>query len=401
MVRNWSWVAAAAVLAAQLLGLGRVSAFRQPGWIRAPATSLAAAEASDHWWSTALQPNLADLSSTRVAITGGGAYSLALANVLGNKGTQISLLVRNEPVAEHINSKRVHPMYLSEFSVPDSLSATSDPAEALRDAQYIIHAVPTQHSRTFLTGVKHLIPSTTPLLSVSKGVEQGTFCLMNDMIHEILGEQQRAAFLSGPSFAQEMVQNLATAVVIASEDPALAKEFADLLTTKQFRCHTSVDVTGVELGGALKNVVALAAGMCEGLGLGMNAMSSLVTRGCKEMTSVGKLFGAKAETFHGLAGVGDTFGTCLSPFSRNRRVGCRLAKGEPLDQILSSLGGVSEGVFTALALDKLVRTKVKTRFVKLKFPIISAVTAVLEGKVTPQHALELMMQYPIKDEGGG
>merc|ERR1711871_1196878 len=161
--------------------------------------------------------------------------------------------------------------------------------------------------------------------------------------------------------AREIMNRQATAVVIASTEDALANELAEMLSSVEFRCHTSRDVTGVELAGAMKNVIALAAGMCEGLGLGMNALSSLITRGCTEMGRMGVLLGADEETFMGLAGVGDTFGTCLGPLSRNRQVGIRLAKGETLEDILASTGGVSEGVFTALALEQLFMTKVKPK----------------------------------------
>jgi glycerol-3-phosphate dehydrogenase len=190
----------------------------------------------------------------------------------------------------------------------------------------------------------------------------------------------------------------ATAVVIASINDELASELSDMLSSIEFRCHTSRDVTGVELGGAMKNVIALAAGMCEGLGLGMNAMSSLITRGCTEMGRMGALFGADQETFAGLAGVGDTFGTCLGPLSRNRQVGIRLAKGEKLDDILKTLDGVSEGVLTSLALEQLIKTKVRPAVCEMKFPIISGVSSIIKGNITPEFGLRLLMQYPLRDE---
>jgi glycerol-3-phosphate dehydrogenase (NAD+) len=268
--------------------------------------------------SIKVEPTSDLYQNLKFGIMGGGAFSLALAKVLSYKNIASNLLVRNATIAEHINKYHYHPKYLSNNLLPSQLWATSDPTAALKDVDYIIHAVPMQQSRSFLTSVKHLVPHTTPVISVAKGVEQGTFCLMNDIIIETLGIEQRAAYLSGPSFAQEIMNGEATAVVIASTDTALAKGLAEILSSIEFRCHTSRDVKGVELGGAIKNVIALAAGMCEGLDLGMNAMSSLVTRGCMEMSSMGKLFGADQETFVGLAGVGDTFGTCLGPLSRNR-----------------------------------------------------------------------------------
>ena len=222
-------------------------------------------------------------ANTRFAILGGGAFSLALAKVLSYKNISTSLLVRQQDVADHINTHHHHPKYLSDCATPTTMWATSDPIKALEGATFIVHAVPMQQSRKFLEDIREHLPKDAPVLSVTKGVEQNTFCLMNDIILETLGTTRRAAFLSGPSFAREIMKGAATAVVIASTDDSLASELSEILSGVEFRCHTSRDVKGVELGGAIKNVIALAAGMCEGLGLGMNAMSSLVTRGCMEM----------------------------------------------------------------------------------------------------------------------
>jgi glycerol-3-phosphate dehydrogenase (NAD+) len=342
-----------------------------------------------------------DMSSLRFAILGGGAFSLAMANVLSLKNISSNLLVREESVATYINEEHYHPKYLKESRIPNQLIATADPVEALTGVDYIIHAVPMQQSREFLEKTREFFPPNIPILSVTKGVEQDTFCLMNDIIVQTLGPQRRAAYLSGPSFAQEIVDGEATAVVIASTDDTLAKELAEVLSCDTFRCHTSRDVKGVELGGAIKNVIALAAGMCEGLDLGMNAMSSLVTRGCQEMGRMGSLFGAEQETFMGLAGVGDTFGTCLGPLSRNRQVGVRLAKGETLEDVLNTTGGVSEGVFTALALEQLILTKVRPKVFDFKFPIISGVASIIKGNITPKIGLTKLMQYPLRDENKG
>lgn len=339
-----------------------------------------------------------DSNTMKFSILGGGAFSLALAKVLSHKNISCSMLVRTQDVADFINKNHRHPKYLTDSLLPNQLTATADPIEALKSASYIIHAVPMQSSRDFLLKMKPYISPDVPILSVTKGVEQGTFCLMSDVIAETLGRDQQCAYLSGPSFALEIMNSQATAVVIASTYDALANELSLILSSNEFRCHTSRDVKGVELGGAVKNVIALAAGMCEGLGLGMNAMSSLVTRGCLEMGRMGILFGADQETFAGLAGVGDTFGTCLGPLSRNRQVGCRLGKGEKLEDILKTVDGVSEGVYTALALEELIKTKVRSNVVQMKFPIIVGVASILKGKFTPRAGLLMLMQYPIRDE---
>lgn len=222
-------------------------------------------------------------SDLKFAILGGGAFSLALSKVLFDKNISTTLYVRNQTVADCINTNHYHPKYLSDLQLPVSLRATSNEIDALKDVDYIIHAVPMQSSREFLMKMKTSFPPKVPILSVTKGVEIGTFALMNDILVETLGSERRVAFLSGPSFAKEIMQGKPAAVVIASNDDSLSSELAEVLSGRTFRCHTSRDVKGVELGGAIKNVIALAAGMCEGLDLGMNAMSSLVTRGCVEM----------------------------------------------------------------------------------------------------------------------
>lgn len=215
-----------------------------------------------------VDPNVDLYSNIKFSILGGGAFSLALAKVLSYKNISCTMLVRNDTVAQYINEKHFHPKYLTESKLPLQLWATTDPALALQDTKYIIHAVPMQQSRKFLETIKQHIPPKVPILSVTKGVEIGTFSLMSDIFNETIGPQNPTAFLSGPSFAQEIMNNEATAVVIASVDESLSKDLADILSSVEFRCHTSRDVIGVELGGAIKNVIALAAGMCEGLDLG-------------------------------------------------------------------------------------------------------------------------------------
>lgn len=192
---------------------------------------------------------------------------------------------------------------MSDITLPNLIRATSDPESALSDATYIIHAVPCQYSRSFLENVNDYIPAGVPVLSASKGIETTSLGFMQDILKDCLGEDRSYAFLSGPSFAREICEGVATAVVIASEDLMLADDLANLMSNDNFRVFTSQDVIGVEIGGAVKNVIALAAGMCEGLGLGTNAMSGLVTRGCAEMRRLGLTLGAKPSTIAGLSGM--------------------------------------------------------------------------------------------------
>lgn len=238
----------------------------------------------------------------RVSVMGGGNFGIALATVSARHGIPTTLLVRSEDVANSINVDHCHPRYMSDIVLPNNIHATTNPSSALSDATYIIHAVPCQYSRQFLEDIKEHIPHGTPILSASKGIETSSLGFMNDIFRETLGEDRPYAFLSGPSFAREICEGVATAVVIASDDFMLASDLAALLSDDCFRVFTSRDVMGVEVGGAVKNVIALAAGMCEGLGLGTNAMSGLVTRGCGEMRRLGLTFGAKPSTMAGLSG---------------------------------------------------------------------------------------------------
>mmetsp|Transcript_24477 Transcript_24477/g.55895 ORF Transcript_24477/g.55895 Transcript_24477/m.55895 type:complete len:365 (-) Transcript_24477:551-1645(-) len=240
----------------------------------------------------------------RVTIMGGGNFGLALASVLGRKGVPTTLLVRSADVASQLNTSHRHPRYMSDIDLPQSVVATSDPASALSDATYVVHAVPVQFSRDFLANVRDHLPPNAPVVSASKGIETSSLGFMKDILEECLGTDRSYAFLSGPSFAREICEGVATAVVIASDDTELAEDLADLMSSDTFRAFTSKDVVGIEVGGAVKNVIALAAGMCEGLGLGTNAMSGLVTRGCGEMRRLGIALGARPSTIAGLSGEG-------------------------------------------------------------------------------------------------
>jgi len=330
----------------------------------------------------------------RIAVMGGGNFGLALATVSARNGIPTTLLVRSKEDADCINEQHHHPRKMKDFTLPKRIRATHDPAQCLPDATYIIHAVPVQYSRKFLESVKDHIPPSTPVLSGSKGIETSSLGFMADILKEVLGEERSYAFLSGPSFAKEICDGVATAVVIASEDLLLARDLAALLSDDAFRVFTSKDVVGVEIGGAVKNVIALAAGMCEGLGLGTNAMSGLVTRGCGEMRRLGLTFGARSSTISGLSGVGDTFGTCFGPLSRNRRFGYRLGQGETMEEILASTTEVAEGVDTSIALVNFIKKNCKGYRMDLKYPILFGIAAILQGQLTPREGLKGIMEMP-------
>ncbi|KAL7526832.1 hypothetical protein ACHAWF_001924 [Thalassiosira exigua] len=334
----------------------------------------------------------------RVAVLGGGNFGLALATVVARKGVPTTLLVRSDDVASHINERHRHPRYMSDVALPRTVRATTDASAAMGDATYIVHAVPVQYTRSFLESVKDDIPNGVPILSASKGIETSSLGFMADILKEVLGEDRSYAFLSGPSFAREICEGVATAVVIASEDLMLADDLADLMAGEDFAVFTSRDVIGVEVGGAVKNVVAIAAGMCEGLGLGTNAMSGLVTRGCGEMRRLGIYLGARPSTISGLSGVGDTFGTCFGPLSRNRRFGYRLGKGETPEEIRASMTEVAEGVDTSIALVKMIKERCKGYRLDLKYPILFGVAEIIEGNMKPLEGLKGLMNFPTRME---
>lgn len=334
----------------------------------------------------------------RVAVLGGGNFALALATVVARQNIPTTLLMRDQDTADVINTEHRHPRYMKDIELPKMIRATANPETALSDATYIIHAVPVQYSRAFLNKIKDYVPVGVPVMSASKGIETSNLGFMIDILKECLGEDRSYAFLSGPSFAREICENVATAVVIAAEDLLLADDLAELLSSENFRVFTTQDVVGVEIGGAVKNVIALAAGMCEGLGLGTNAMSGLVTRGCAEMRRLGLTLGARPSTISGLSGVGDTFGTCFGPLSRNRQFGIRLGKGEKMEDILASSTEVAEGVETSKALVEMIKSKCKGYRLDLKFPILFGVAAILEGKQTPEEGLKGLMNMPMRME---
>jgi len=337
--------------------------------------------------------------NVRVCVFGGGSFGLAMASALGRNNIPVTLHVRKQEAADSINNDHVSLTYLKGIELPLCVHATTNAEEALEDATHIVHAVPCQHTRKYLESIKDYIPLDTPVISTSKGIETGTLALMNEIFTDTLGDTRDYAFLSGPSFAKEIASGLATAVVIASESDELAKEAAEMFSSDSFRAFTSRDVEGVEIGGAVKNVIAIAAGMVEGLGLGTNALAGLVTRGCVEMQLLARTRGALPSTLMGLSGVGDTFGTCFGPLSRNRQLGYRLGQGEKLEDILASSTEVAEGYATALSLVDFIEQRVPQSFrMDLKFPILFGVAEVLRGERTPLEGMEDLMLLPIRME---
>jgi glycerol-3-phosphate dehydrogenase (NAD(P)+) len=330
---------------------------------------------------------------SRLAVMGGGSWGTTLSVLLAEKGLDVSLWIREEDLVEEIRRTRQNGLFLPGVKIPENVLVSSRTEEVLAGVEYIVNAVPTQFVRQVIRGALPHIPKEAVFVSVSKGIEKGTYLTVSAVIKELTG--RTVAVLSGPSFAKEVSRKLPTAVTLASEDYAVCLVLQEIFTTGYFRVYTHHDVIGVELGGALKNIMAVASGISDGLGLGNNARAALITRGLAEMTRLGVALGAQENTFSGLSGLGDLVLTCSSNLSRNYTVGYRLGQGESLADIVSSTKSVAEGVETAKAVNELAGTK------EVDMPIVEQVHRVLyEGK-TPAKAVHDLMNRSLKAEFHG
>ncbi len=280
----------------------------------------------------------------RVCVLGAGSWGTTVA-ALASRNAEVLLWARRAETADEIDRTHTNERYLPTFRLPASLRATSSIEEAVRDADVIAIGVPSHGQRQVLGEVKKFIRPWVPLVSLSKGLEQGTHLRMTEVIREVLPDR-RAGVLTGPNLAREIMSGFAAASVIAIDDEMIARRLQDVFHSGLFRVYTNRDVVGCELGGALKNVIAIAVGMGDGLGVGDNTRSAVITRGLAEMTRLGVALGGRAETFAGLAGMGDLIATCVSPQSRNRHVGEQLGRGRKLDEIVAEMHMVAEGVKT-------------------------------------------------------
>ncbi len=287
----------------------------------------------------------------RVLVVGSGNFGTCLACHLARSGHTVTLWSRDAAVVEGINLHHRNPSYLASILLPPTLKATLDLEEAIAEAEVIVLSIPTQAMRSVLLPLQGKIREAQLLVSASKGIEIGTHYLVSDIVREILGEEiaSKMVVLSGPSFAIEVAQNLPTAVTVASTDLSRAQWAQRVFHSPQFRAYTSKDPVGLEVAGALKNVIAIATGACMGFGLQENSRAALITRGLAEMTRVGMAMGADPITFGGLGGVGDLFLTCSSNKSRNFTVGFHLGQGKTLEEALKLAGSLAEGVTTTRA----------------------------------------------------
>lgn len=329
-----------------------------------------------------------DAAFSSAAILGSGSFGTALAALLAPRVASALVIGRDEDVASAINSAHRNPRYLTDVPLPANVAASVTLADAL-SAPLILFCVPTSATRETASRLADLgLPRETVLLSCAKGIERNTGERMSQILRERFPDNP-VAVISGPNHAEEIAAGLATCAVIGSQDDALACRLQELFTAPHFRSYTSDDVAGIELGGAIKNVYAISAGIAAGLGLGDNAIAALVTRALAEMTRLGVALGGRAETFSGLSGVGDLIATCFSRHSRNHRVGLALGRGVTLEKATGSLGMVAEGVPNTLSIHEAARRA------GVRTPIIDAVHAILYRGMPAARALhELLNRDP-------
>lgn len=330
----------------------------------------------------------------QITVLGAGAWGTALAKVLADKDNPTVLWSHRADLATSINADQVNQRYLPFAKLPPTLRATSDLKEALEDAELVVVVVPSHALRGVIREARDHIPSGALLCSATKGIENDSLMLMSEVLLDELGDGvlARLTYLSGPSFAKEVALGLPTVVVVAGSGRRETVAVQHAFATDRFRVYSSSDVTGVELGGAVKNVMAIAAGACDGLGFGHNARAGMITRGLVEMGRVAAKLGANPLTLAGLSGLGDLILTCTGDLSRNRTVGFELGKGRVLDDILATLGHVAEGVKTTKSTYDL------SRKLGVEMPITQEVYRVLYENKSPRQAVTDIMTRPLNAE---
>lgn len=326
------------------------------------------------------------------AVIGGGAWGTALAAHLASEGREVRLWVLEDDLVDWIRSRRENPLYLPGVRLPESVRATSDLAQALAGVNLVVAVVPTQHSRKVLEQARGAIPAGCPVILANKGLEEDTLKLPMDIAAEALASEEHLAVLSGPSFAGEVARGRPAALVVAAASESLARSIQERISSPRLRLYRNTDPVGVQVAGALKNVIAIAAGAADGLGLGLNTQAAVITRGLEEITRLGMMLGGKRETFAGLAGLGDLVLTCTGSSSRNRAVGMELGKGRRLADILAGTRTVAEGVATARS------ARVLASRSGVDAPIVEEVSRILFEDGSPLDALERLMARPLTVE---
>ena len=333
-------------------------------------------------------------AATRAAVLGTGSWGTTFAAVLADAGCEVALWGRRGDICQEISAHHRNEEYLPGVRLPDAVRATTDAVEALRGADLVAVALPAQVVRATLEPLNGLVGPGTVVVSLMKGVELSSDRRMSELLGEVLGvPDERLAVVSGPNLAREIAQRQPTATVVASTSVATARRVAQACASSYFRPYTNTDVVGVELCGAVKNVIAVAVGIAQGSGFGFNTMATVVTRGLVEITRLGLALGADAETFAGLAGMGDLVATCASPLSRNHALGLRIGQGMTLDEAVAATGGTAEGVKTSTSVLELATT------VGVEMPITSAVVAVLHHGLPVEQMARMLLDRPHKAEG--
>lgn len=329
-----------------------------------------------------------------IGVIGGGSWGTALAHLLCGQGHRVTQWVFETDLAARMRESRFNDVYLPGIVLPESLAITSELAEAVVDKEILLSVVPTHFLRPMLRQLNELVSHRPYLVSATKGIENDTLMLVSEILAEELPNvpQERCAYLSGPSFAREVARGLPTAVTVASASETTAKQVQRAFTAPYMRVYTSPDVVGVELGGAVKNVIAIATGACDGLGLGANTIAALITRGQAEIAALGTALGASPLTFLGLAGIGDLVLTCTCDLSRNRTVGKRLGRGESLRSILKEMKMVAEGVRTTRSVYQLAQRR------GISMPICGEVYHALYEGGDLRGAVDRLMVRELKEE---
>ena len=322
---------------------------------------------------------------SKVAFLGGGSFGIALAILLANKGNVISIYDRNSNVVEDINVNRRNDKFIKGLNVPKNVTAYNSLEEAIPNSDYVVLAVPSHVIRSAARSIKGLVKESVPVICIAKGIEEGTNKTLVEVIEEEINNP--VVILSGPSHAEEVAFDIPTTVLTSSNNMKIAEEVQDLFMTKTFRVYTNDDLIGVEVGGAVKNIIALAAGVCDGLGYGDNTKAALITRGIAEIARLGVKMGGAVETFSGLTGIGDLIVTCASVHSRNRKAGYLMGQGKSMQEAMDEVQMVVEGVYSAKAAVKLGEKY------GVSLPIINKVSEVLfDGKDPKEAVNELMLR---------
>lgn len=330
--------------------------------------------------------------SERVAVVGGGSWGTTVAS-LAARHVPTTLWARSPALAATMAERRENTAYLQGIALPEDLVITASPAEAVAGARLVLMAVPSHGFRAVLSELARHLADGAAVISLAKGIEEGTHCRMSEIVTQVLPGTP-AGVLTGPNLAREVLEGHPAASVVAVADEDIARRVQAALHGDTYRVYTSTDVVGCEVAGAAKNVVALAAGMSDGLGFGENTRAALITRGLAELTRLGVALGGRALTFGGLAGVGDLVATCTSAASRNRAVGYRLGQGQALCDVVSGMRMVAEGVKTAVPLARLAADQ------GIEMPIVAQVAAIVSGATSPRQALVALMTRPARAEEG-